>query len=267
MDVEHERTRNYGQLSSRNHPDQPQWRQLHCKTQRVYQLSNVYDSYRGQMCYSSRNDLLCFKICQPVKAPQAFYNLQALCDAMEDAEKRSDARTAREFIGSLPNELTFQEWHRIIEEYIVKNFVSEGLCVIYAIHEGNKASDPSKRNPHVHALVSTRTVGPEGFSVKKPEKLDQIERVRQWRKEWADVQNRAYMRCGLDIRVSHERHEERGIDLKPTIHLSRADWEKEQCGIRTEKGDRKREIAEENQEKLRKLEQERCRSIEIELDR
>ena len=69
--------------------------------------------------------------------------------------------------------------------------------------------------------------------------------------KWANVQNEAYARCGLDIRVSHESLEVQGINRVPTIHLSRIDWRKEQRGERTPAGDRKRAIEREN--KMREL--------------
>ncbi len=85
-----------------------------------------------------------------------------------------------------------------------------------------------------------------------------------WREQWAYVQNRAYERNRLDIRVSHESLEVQGRrDREPTIHLSRIDWQKEERGERTSAGDRKRAIRERNEKRVRQqdLEQE----LELEL--
>lgn len=125
------------------------------------------DNYNSRTCYSHRQDVLFCKIFQPDKAPPDFYKLQILCDEIDKAERRYDARTAREFKGSLPNELPTHELIQIVNEYIFNNFVNHGLCAIAAIHEGRNENDPSKNNPHVHIIVPTRSVGTDGFSKKK----------------------------------------------------------------------------------------------------
>ena len=66
--------------------------------------------------------------------------------------------------------------------------------------------------------------------------------VEIWREGWANIQNRAYERNGLDIRVSHESLEVQGTCREPIPHLSRIDWQKEERGERTPAGDRKREV-------------------------
>lgn len=226
------------------------------------------DSYNGQTYYRQRQDVLWCKVLQPAHAPPAFCDLQNLCNEMEGAERRYDARTAREFKGSLPNELPLPELIRIVDEFIDTNFVSHGLCAIAAIHEGHNSTDSSKNNPHVHIIVSTRTVGSDGFSKKKLRELDKRECVTVWREQWAWVQNRSYERNHLAIRVSHESLEVQGIhDREPTIHLSRIDWQKEQLGKRTVAGDKKRAIQERNKERSRQRQAEQEHEVEIELRR
>ena len=64
------------------------------------------------------------KIFLPDNAPPEFRELQQLCNEIEGAELRRDARTARQFIASLPNELPPGELVRIVHEFIEQNFVS-----------------------------------------------------------------------------------------------------------------------------------------------
>lgn len=130
------------------------------------------DHYNSKTCYSQRTDVIYCKIFQPDKVPPAFYKLQSLCDEIDKAERRYDARTAREFKGSLPNELPSHELIQIVTDYIENNFVNQNLCAIAAIHEGRNKNDPSKNNPHVHIIVPTRSVGTDGFSKKKNRDLD-----------------------------------------------------------------------------------------------
>lgn len=226
------------------------------------------DNYNSRTCYSHRQDVLFCKIFQPDKAPPDFYKLQILCDEIDKAERRYDARTAREFKGSLPNELPTHELIQIVNEYIFNNFVNHGLCAIAAIHEGRNESDPSKNNPHVHIIVPTRSVGTDGFSKKKDREWDNKKYISIWREQWATVQNRAYERNGLDIRVSHESLEVQDKrDREPTIHLSLSDFQKEKRGERTAAGDKKRAIAARNSERIRQRQLDREHSLSYELSR
>ncbi len=159
---------------------------------------------------------------------------------------------------------------RIVSEYISVNFTGQHLCAIAAIHEGRNKSDPSRNNPHVHIIVPTRTVGPDGFDKKKDREHDKKGYMNIWRKQWADVQNLAYERNHMEIRVSHESLEVQGkLDREPTIHLSQVNYLKEKRGERTPAGDRKRAIEERNKkrERERQLKQERNLEHSLEIHR
>lgn len=228
----------------------------------------LHDSYNSQIYYRQRHDVLYCRIFQPVNAPPDFYDLQHLCDEIETAEIRYDARTAREFKGSLPNELPLHQLVHIVCDFIEDNFVNQGLCAIAAIHEGKNETNPSRNNPHVHIIVPTRTVGPDGFNKKKDREHDKRKYIAIWREQWALIQNRTYERNGLDIRVSHESLKVQGVrDREPTIRLSRIDWQREQHGERTPAGDLKRAILARNMERMRQRQQEKSHEIAIELSR
>ena len=210
------------------------------------------DRYNIKTYYRQRNDVLYCRIFQPANAPLDFYDLQQLCDKIDDAETRYNARTAREFKGSLPNELPLGEHIRIVEEFIRDNFIQYDLCAIAAIHEGKNIDDPARNNPHVHIIVSTRTVSPDGFSKLKDREHDKRKYIGIWREQWALIQNRAYERNRLDIRVSHESLEVQGVrDREPIPYLNRIDFQKEQRGEHTRAGDRKREAEARNRERAR----------------
>ena len=228
----------------------------------------LHDNYNGTTYSQNRQDVLYSRIFQPVNAPPEFYDLQRLCDKINQAENRYDARTAREFKGSLPNELPIRELVQIVSEYVNSNFVDQGLCAIAAIHEGRNEANPSKSNPHVHIIVPTRFVERDGFSKKKDREHNNRKYIDIWREDWANVQNRAYERNGMDIRVSHLSLEVQGIsDREPTIHISRIDWQKEKSGERTVAGDRKRDIKERNEERIRQRQLVLERVIDYELSR
>ena len=211
----------------------------------------LQDAYLGKTCYNTRSDVLYCHIFQPSQAPQELRNLQLLCNEIEYAESRYDARTARTFIGSLPNELPLGEWVEIVRQYITDNFLAHNLCAVAAIHEGLNPHDPARNNPHVHIVVPTRTVTPEGFHSRKDREHDKRKYLLLWRERWACVQNLAYARNGLEITVSHESLAVQGRqNREPTIHLHRVDWQKEQRGERTAAGDRKRAIQQRNRERV-----------------
>lgn len=228
----------------------------------------LHDIHNGKTYYKHREDLAWQKIFLPDHAPAEFRQLQHLCDEIECAEMRWDARTARQLTASLPNELPLGELVRIVHEFVADNFTSQGLCTVAAIHRKHNHHDPKKNNPHVHMIVPTRPVGPDGFCKLKDREHDKRKYITIWREQWATVQNRAYERNGLDIQVSHESLEAQGKhDREPTIHLSRIDWQKEQRGERTPAGDRKRAVKERNQRRIYQREMEQRQEIELELYR
>lgn len=222
----------------------------------------LHDSYSDKTHYHHQKDIMWQKVFLPHNAPPEFQQLQHLCDEIDRAEVRWDARTARQLTASLPNELPLGELVRIVHEFVEDNFTSQGLCVVAAIHRKHNPNDPDKNNPHVHMIVPTRPVGPDGFCKLKDREHDKRKYITIWREQWAAVQNRAYERNGLDIQVSHESLEAQGKgDREPTIHLSRIYWQREQRGERTPAGDRKRAIRERNHARIQ------SREVEPELER
>lgn len=213
----------------------------------------LHDNFLNQGCYKNRSDVLFQGVFLPRAAPPEYGDVQTICDAIDKAEKRYDARTAKEFIGSLPNELSINEIVKIVAEFIAVNFTERGLAVIAAIHEGHNVETEKHNNPHVHILVTTRTLSADGFSNKKLRELDLRKNVEVWREHWARLQNRAYERNNLNIRVSHESLEVQGKERLPTPHLSIVDWQRERNGQRTPAGDKRRKVLEKNrQAKLEK---------------
>ena len=225
----------------------------------------VEDTYWGNTHYRHRSDVLCCEVFLPVGAPQEFCDMQALCNRLDEAEIRYDARTAREFKCSLPNELTAEEIVRITENFVTEFFTGQGLCAVAAIHDKRNPNDPSKNNPHAHILVSTRFLDGNGLSRKKDREHNKRSYVNAWRAGWARVVNLGYERAGLNERVSPDSYEVQGIyDKEPTIHLSLVDYQKELRGERTERGDEKRAIQERNEERERQRGLDYERGLDIE---
>lgn len=102
-----------------------------------------------------------------------------LWNAVEVSERSSSCRLAREVQVALPLELTMEENIALVQQYVQKNFVSQGMCADIAIHSPPKTNDrhqpvdknghPTKlpkemqfRNPHAHILLTVRPVDEKG---------------------------------------------------------------------------------------------------------
>lgn len=208
----------------------------------------IHDSYSGKNHHHRRTDLVQCKVYYPPDAPKELADIQYLCDELNKVEKRKDARTGRLFICSLPNELVPGEWAKIVKDFIEENFVAKGLCAVAAIHRGTNRDFPSKNNPHVHIIVSTRTVGPEGFNPQKDREHDKRCYIEIWRRAWAEVQNRAYERCHIEKRISHESLRVQGIDRKPLRHVNYVDWQRAERQRRIQEKERELARLERNRE-------------------
>lgn len=235
-------------------------------------LHNKYDGQTHD--YTHKRGIVHTEILLPENAPPEFANRETLWNSVEFAEKRKDARTAREIEVALPNELSKEEQIKLVREYAQENFISHGMCADIAIHDGKHGHRKDEKhieaehdgeiapdNPHAHILLTARPLAEYGFLQKKDRAWEKPENVRNWRKNWATTQNKEFERKGLDVRVSHESHADRGIDREPTKHMGHTAHSMEKRGIRTERGNENRTIKARNKikdelEQKRLLEQE-----------
>lgn len=237
-------------------------------TERVSYITGktLRDNYYNETFYKDREDVLYCKIILPNKSPPSFYDLQSLCFEIDKAEKeRKKARTARVIVGALPNELPLKELINIVEEFVDVNFTKYGVGAIVAIHEGKNEEHPSKNNPHVHIIVTTRSIGTEGFFKKKNRELDKPKYLLIWRIQWEILQNRAYKRNGIEAEVSCKSLKEQGCKRKPLPHLSFADYQKEKRGIRTIAGDKRREVKKYNKKIKHEKKHSKTHNIDMEM--
>ena len=153
---------------------------------------------------------------------------EALWNAAEFAEKRKDARVAREIEVALPHELSGDERLALVREVSHAIANRYGVAVDFAIHTPDL--DMDVRNAHAHILFTTRSVHEDGLG----DKTD-LERENAWLKahdlqttdeqlkalriEWEELANRSLARAGHDIRIDHRSHQDRGLELEPTQHV------------------------------------------------
>lgn len=151
-----------------------------------------------------------------------------LWNAAEFTEKRKDARVAREFEIALPHELSAEERLEATREFAQELADRYGAAVDFAIHAPHEASDV--RNHHAHILMTTRQVTEDGLGEKT-----YLERENKWllahdlpttdmqlrdlRQRWEGIANERLAMAGLDIRIDHRSHMERGLEIAPTEHM------------------------------------------------
>jgi ATP-dependent exoDNAse (exonuclease V) alpha subunit len=96
-----------------------------------------------------------------------------LWNAAEFAEKRKDARVAREFEIALPHELSPEQRLEATRDFARELANRYGAAIDFAIHSPHDASDV--RNHHAHVMMTTRQVMEDGLGDKT-----YLERENKW---------------------------------------------------------------------------------------
>ena len=183
-----------------------------------------------------------------------------LWNAAEFAEKRKDARVAREIEVALPHELSAEERLQATREMAQELADRYGAAVDFAIHAPHEASDV--RNHHAHILMTTRQVTESELGDKT-----YLERENKWllahdlpttdmqlrdlRQSWEHVANEHLARAGLDIRIDHRSHLERGLEIAPTEHMGVHATQMERRGLDVSRARLDEEAAQRNAELIR----------------
>ena len=152
-----------------------------------------------------------------------------LWNMAEQAEKRKDATTAREYELALPCELTTEQRESLAKEFCHYLAQKNGCAVDMAIHKPS-GKDGDERNFHAHILTTTRIF--ENGTLGRKCDLELSDRDRKakgldgrknellaTREAWANFVNRALEKAGHEIRVDHRTLEAQGVDRLPTKHL------------------------------------------------
>ena len=173
--------------------------------------------------YTRKGGVESAELVLPACAPEWAADRAALWNAAEQAETRKNSTVAREFEIALPEELSPAERQRLARDLAREIVERHGCAADVAIHAPGKEGD--NRNHHAHILLSTRRLGPEGFTEKTRELDDQKtgpQIVTQWRERFASLQNERLREAGIEARVDHRTLEAQGIDREPTRHLGPA---------------------------------------------
>lgn len=188
-------------------------------------------------------------ILAPTNAPAWAYDRQTLWNKVEKVEKRVNSRLARELEIALPVELNHEQQTKLIKEFIQDNCVNKGMIADISIHRDHE------ENPHAHVMLTTREISKYGF-LEKNRDWNHVSYLNSVRKNWAELTNEYLKENGITEEIDHRSFKERGLELLPTKHLGVEAHAMEKQGIKTDKGNRNRQIKAYN-EKIISLEKKR----------
>ena len=217
----------------------------------------IHDERTGlSFDYRARGGVEHVEILAPERSPEWVRDRAALWNAVEAAETRKNSQVAREIRVALPAELDRDQRIALVRDFCQRSFVDRGMVADVALHVPGREGD--ERNHHAHILLTTREIGPEGFTTKNRD-WNAVEMLEGWREAWARDSNRALERCGHETRIDHrtleaQREEalersmqarERGdealalretvraveLDRRPLPHLSPGAWQLKERGV------------------------------------
>ena len=165
------------------------------------------------------------------KNPKTFWE-------MADEHERKNGSVYREHIISLPREMTEQQRHELVQDWI-KQEIGDKHPYSYAIH--NPLAMDGKEQPHCHLMICERTLDGidrgadlffKRYNSKDPTKggakkantgLDHAtrkEQIKQQRSGWEQLCNKHLERMGSHERVDLRNYKERGANKPQNISMS-----------------------------------------------
>ena len=229
----------------------------------------LHSEYYGEDSdYTRKGGVICSEILLPPHAPPVYANRETLWNAVEKVERGKKAQLAYSFDIALQNEFSMEENIDLARQFLLKNFVSRGMIVDFAVHSPDK-EDGGISNPHFHVMCPIRPLdehGKWGNKQRREYVLDEHgnripdgkgdyvfnavpttdwgspDTLEHWRQAWADLCNQKFAEKELDCRIDHRSYERQGIDRLPTVHEGVTVRAMEAKRIRTDKGDLNRWI-------------------------
>src|SRR5215469_4036155 len=203
--------------------------------------------------YSRRRDVAHAEIFLPSQFDGASIpwarNREKLWNTVEHAEKRHNARVAREYQVTLPFELDAAQRLSLARAFSREIAERYRVAVDLAVHDPRPDGDP--RNFHAHLLTTTREVTPTGLGAKTGLDMQARERRRRdlpdhrnefvnIRERWATLTNEALQAANVAARVDHRSLAAQGIDREPLPNIPIMHLKMEQRGVRSQVAERLR---------------------------
>ena len=171
-----------------------------------------------------------------------------LWNLAEKSENRKDARTAREWVIALPDELTADQRKDVAKNFAQSIVDRYGVIADLAIHEPSKGGND--KNHHAHIMLTTRKaeLDPDNkliLTTKADIELSNTKRkslnmgttqeeIKAIRTKWADLANYALEQAGHNEKIDHRSYADQGNGLQATIHEGTKVTQLRRQGIDTE---------------------------------
>ena len=171
-----------------------------------------------------------------------------LWNLAEKSENRKDARTAREWVIALPDELDADQRKDLAKAFATALVDRYGVIADLAIHEPSKGGND--KNHHAHIMLTTRKaeLDPENnltLTTKAEIELSNAKRktlnmgttqedIKQIRATWADLANHALEQAGQQQKIDHRSYADQNNGLQATIHEGTSVTQLRRQGIDTE---------------------------------
>ena len=171
-----------------------------------------------------------------------------LWNLAEKSENRKDARTAREWVIALPDELDADQRKDLAKAFATALVDRYGVIADLAIHEPSKGGND--KNHHAHIMLTTRkaeldtdnnliltTKTDIELSNAKRKSLDMgttQDEIKQIRETWANLANFALEKAGIQEKIDHRSYADQGNGLQATIHEGTKVTQLRRQGIDTE---------------------------------
>jgi len=223
----------------------------------------IIDERTGEVHdYTAKGDVVHSELVLPAGAPAWAGDRAALWNAAEAAEKRKDARVARDYEVAIPKELTRDQGIELVRDFAQALVDRYSVAIDFNVHRDDlRAWDGSEKGwqgYHAHVLASTRKLGREGFGDKAAIELSDTKRkslgldngaaeIEQIRQLWEVAANRHLEQAGVLQRIDRRSLKDQGIDRDPTVHLGPGVVALERDGKPSRLGDLNRKAVAEHQ--------------------
>ena len=171
-----------------------------------------------------------------------------LWNLAEKSENRKDARTAREWIIALPDELNADQRQDLAKDFARALVDRYDVVADLAIHAPSRSGND--KNHHAHIMLTTRKAelnqdNELTLTTKTNIELSNAKRkslnigttqneIKQIRETWANFANHALEKAGYEQRIDHRSYEEQANGLQATVHEGTKVTQLRRQGIGTE---------------------------------
>jgi ATP-dependent exoDNAse (exonuclease V) alpha subunit len=161
--------------------------------------------------FSGSCDALYSEILLPQNAPERWLNRQTLWNEVEATEERQDSQLAKEIEAALPLALSVEEGIRLARDFVMAEFVSQGILVDLNLTWALCADGARRR--YFHAMFTLREISVEGFG-KKRRVWNGLKELSKWRQSWAMLANKRLADGGHKERIDDRPDSVRGRILE-----------------------------------------------------